>query len=180
MEAQSLAHPNRSTGLQTPRPPRFRTCVDHRGRHVLVSEEFLDRPNVVPVFKKVGGEGMAKRVATGRLGDSSLASGFFDGLLNDGFMQVIGDVGTVPRSQDECHAWKPETPTASPPLLPAWGYLRSNAFGRTTRPNPCFRSMGWGTGANNSSSLLLPWLEGMRAKVWPWPTTAPVLLLTNR
>ena len=81
-------------------------CIDHRGRHVLVSEEFLDRPNVVPVFKKMGCEGMAKRVATGRLGDSSLASGFFDGLLNDGFMQVMSvlfaghRMGVIPGSRE--------------------------------------------------------------------------------
>lgn len=32
---------------------------------------------------------MTERVATGRLDDSSLASGFLDGLLNDGFMHVM-------------------------------------------------------------------------------------------
>jgi hypothetical protein len=64
-------------------------CINHRGRHVLVSEELLHGPNAVPVFKKTGCEGMAKRVATGRLDDSSLANGFLDGLLNDGFIQVM-------------------------------------------------------------------------------------------
>ena len=43
--------------------------VDLRRHEALVSEEFLDHPNVVPVFKKMGREGMAKCVATGCFGD---------------------------------------------------------------------------------------------------------------
>ena len=63
-------------------------CIDHRGRHVLVSEELLHGPNVVPVFKKLG---LRRNETCGNwpAWDSSLASGFFDGLLNDGFMQVM-------------------------------------------------------------------------------------------
>jgi hypothetical protein len=36
--------------------------IDHCRRHVLVSKQFLDCPNIVSVLKKVGREGMTKRM----------------------------------------------------------------------------------------------------------------------
>jgi hypothetical protein len=38
-------------------------------------------PNVVAILKEVRRKRMTERMATGRLGDPGLASGFFDGLL---------------------------------------------------------------------------------------------------
>jgi hypothetical protein len=54
-----------------------------------MTEEFLDGPDVVPVLKEMCSERMAERVASGRLSDPSFAGGFLDGLLNDGFMQMM-------------------------------------------------------------------------------------------
>jgi hypothetical protein len=54
-----------------------------------VPKEFLDCADVVPVLQEMSCKRMAERVATGQLGDPSLASGFFDDLLQDGFMQVM-------------------------------------------------------------------------------------------
>ena len=51
--------------------------IDHCRRHVLMSKQFLDCPNIVPVLKKVGCEGMAKRMATGWFGNMSFAAGLF-------------------------------------------------------------------------------------------------------
>lgn len=39
--------------------------VDHRGTDILVPEEFLDGPDVVPVFEEMGSERMAEHMATG-------------------------------------------------------------------------------------------------------------------
>lgn len=61
--------------------------VDHDGMHILMPKELLDCADVVAILQEVSCQGMAKRVATGRLGEPSLAGGFFDGLLQDGFMQ---------------------------------------------------------------------------------------------
>src|SRR5215813_14621865 len=43
-------------------------CVDHCRAHVFVAQEFLNRANVVTVFKQVSGERMAKTVAHCRFG----------------------------------------------------------------------------------------------------------------
>src|SRR5918992_4382063 len=50
---RSTTYHRRSAGLLTPRPPRFNTWVYHRGTDVTVSEEFLNRPNVIPIFEKM-------------------------------------------------------------------------------------------------------------------------------
>lgn len=63
--------------------------IDHCRCHVLVSKQFLDCPNIVPVLKKVGREGMTKRMATGGFGNLSLAGGLFYRFLNYGFVQVM-------------------------------------------------------------------------------------------
>jgi hypothetical protein len=63
--------------------------IDHRRAHVLVAQELLSGPNVVAILKEVRRKRMTERMATGRLGDPCRASGFFDGLLNDGFVQVM-------------------------------------------------------------------------------------------
>ena len=47
-------------------PPRTaveEVAIDHRRCHVLVAQEFLDRPDVVTVLQEVGGEGMPEGLA---------------------------------------------------------------------------------------------------------------------
>lgn len=42
--------------------------VDHRCLDIAMTQEFLDRPDVVASFKQVGSEGMPEGVARGALG----------------------------------------------------------------------------------------------------------------
>ena len=37
--------------------------VDHRRAHVLVAQQLLDRPNIIPILQQVGRKGVAKRMA---------------------------------------------------------------------------------------------------------------------
>ena len=55
-------------------------------------QEFLDRSDVVVILEEVGGEGVAKRVATDWLGDPRTKRGGLDCALKDGFMQVVAAV----------------------------------------------------------------------------------------
>ena len=43
--------------------------VDHRGLHIAVTKKLLDRSDVGTALEQVGGEAMAKGVATGRFAD---------------------------------------------------------------------------------------------------------------
>ena len=57
--------------------------VYHRGAHVGVPEQFLNRTDVVAIFQKMRGEAMAHGVRTGWLRDARLEPPIFDGLLED-------------------------------------------------------------------------------------------------
>lgn len=63
--------------------------VDHRGAHVPGAQPLLDRPNIIPVLQQAGCKGMAKRVATGRLGDPGVQSGCLYGMLWHRLAQVM-------------------------------------------------------------------------------------------
>jgi len=58
--------------------------VDHRGLDILVTEEFLDCPDIVAIFEEVGGEAVAEGVRGDRFVDAGEASGLFDCLLEAG------------------------------------------------------------------------------------------------
>jgi hypothetical protein len=70
--------------------------VDHGGfdipstrlRASFVAEEFLNSPNIIPGFKKVGGETVAEGVACGVFVNVCFANGFFDRLLEGAFAHV--------------------------------------------------------------------------------------------
>ena len=49
--------------------------VDHGCAHVLMSQQLLDRADVLPPFQQVGRKRVAEGVATGRLRESRLAHG---------------------------------------------------------------------------------------------------------
>ena len=55
--------------------------VNHRSADIGVAKQFLNGPNVVPVFQEVGGKGMPKSVWGCRLEYLCLSDGFFDCLL---------------------------------------------------------------------------------------------------
>jgi len=63
--------------------------VQHRRTDVLVSEQFLDRANIVPIFEQVRREGVAQGMAARVLGEPGFATGFFDRFLEDGFMEMV-------------------------------------------------------------------------------------------
>ncbi len=56
--------------------------VDHGRLDVLVTEKLLDRPDVMPSLKQVGGEGVAEGVRCDRLGEVCSPCGYLDGLLD--------------------------------------------------------------------------------------------------
>ena len=63
--------------------------VDHGGAHVTVSEQFLDRTNVVAVFEEMRREGVPEGVTRGSLGQARLEDGFLDSPLEHGLMEVM-------------------------------------------------------------------------------------------
>ena len=68
--------------------------VDHRRAHISVPQQFLDRPNIIPVLQQVGRKGVAQRMAACRLGDPGFQSGYLEGALQDGLpMAVAADIG---------------------------------------------------------------------------------------
>lgn len=54
-----------------------------------MSEEFLDRPNIVAVLKQMGDKRMPEGMTTGWFGDPGFPNGFFDGTLQDGFVEMM-------------------------------------------------------------------------------------------
>ena len=54
-----------------------------------MAKEFLNGSDVVPVLEHVGGKGVPKCVAGGRLGQTRLADGFLDRPLQDRFVEVV-------------------------------------------------------------------------------------------
>lgn len=49
-------------------------CIDHRCSHVFVTQEFLDRADVISILQKIRGKGMAQGM-TGRPFDDILMCG---------------------------------------------------------------------------------------------------------
>jgi len=65
--------------------------VDHRGAHVLVTEQLLNGADVAPVLEQMGGEGMTEAVRGGPLGEASLRHGRQDGHAVLGALGVADD-----------------------------------------------------------------------------------------
>ena len=59
------------------RAPVYDMCVDLCRTHVLVSEEFLNRPNVVARFQQMRCKAMSKRMKRDRFDDTSLFYSLF-------------------------------------------------------------------------------------------------------
>jgi hypothetical protein len=62
--------------------------VHHRRAHVGVAEQFLHRPDIVPVLEQMGRKRMPKRVWTHTLGDTRLPCRVRHGLLDYRFVKV--------------------------------------------------------------------------------------------
>ena len=63
--------------------------VDHGRLDILVSEQLLDRPNVMPGLKQVRREGVAEGVGGDGLGEVRPPCGHLDGLLDTLWMEVV-------------------------------------------------------------------------------------------
>lgn len=79
--------------------------VDHGRRHVAVAEELLDGADVVTALQQVGGEGVAKGMATGTLVDASRADGAGHGSLHVRLMGVMPALGSLTLSA-QGHNWR--------------------------------------------------------------------------
>jgi hypothetical protein len=63
--------------------------VDHGRADIGMPQEFLNRADVVSVFKEVSRKRVPKRMRGRRLGDARPADGLFDGPLDHGFVEVV-------------------------------------------------------------------------------------------
>lgn len=63
--------------------------VDHRRFHIRVTEELLDGANVVVVFQKVRGEGVAQAMTACVFFDACRTHGFFHGALHGGLVEMM-------------------------------------------------------------------------------------------
>src|SRR6266540_6411747 len=80
--------------------------VDHRGLHILVTEQFLNRSNIVAIFKKVGGKGMAEGMRGNWFVDFGEPGGLFDGPLEVCLIQVVTLLDTADGVDGEIVRWK--------------------------------------------------------------------------
>lgn len=88
MEKNQLSHLiQRATHSQTALVENVR--VAHGGFNIFVAEEFLHGADVVTVFKKVRGKGMAKGVGADPFGNPRLLGCAFDRLLDTALMKVL-------------------------------------------------------------------------------------------
>ena len=63
--------------------------VNHRRADVPVSQQLLDRPDVVSVLEQMGGERVAECVAGDTFFDARQIRRFFDSALKNGFVQMV-------------------------------------------------------------------------------------------
>ena len=106
--------------------------VDHRGCHVPVSEELLDRPDVVTTFEEVSGEGVTKSMTGCVLGDVGLADRRLDRPLDGALMEVMAANDT--RLGLDIGAGRRENPLPCP-LPPRFRILAAPGSGSRRRPS---------------------------------------------
>jgi hypothetical protein len=102
-QPNTLTVPCRLTGSETvhwtidPLPtPVQHMCVYHHCLHIPMSEEFLNRADVIAIFQQVRGKRMPQRVAVDRLGQPYVTRGLLDGPLQHRFVQMMPPVLTGP------------------------------------------------------------------------------------
>ncbi len=71
--------------------------IDHRGTHILVSKQLLNRADVVSIFEQMGRETVPECVAVYWLVDSRQIHGFFNRPLQTTLMDVMPSCFTCPR-----------------------------------------------------------------------------------
>jgi hypothetical protein len=63
--------------------------IDHRRAHIAMTQELLDRTDIVARFEQVGRERVPQRVARRRPCIATGSRGVLDGALDDRFVQVM-------------------------------------------------------------------------------------------
>ncbi len=63
--------------------------VNHRGRDILVPEEFLNGSNIIAILQEMGSKTVPKRVATRRFCDPAGPNGVFDRVLQVSFRDMV-------------------------------------------------------------------------------------------
>ena len=64
-------------------------CIDHGGSHVPVSEQLLDRADIVSFFQEVGRERMSERVGASVLQWGDFSYGVFQGALDRAIVDMV-------------------------------------------------------------------------------------------
>lgn len=67
--------------------------IDHRGAHILLSQELLDCADVLPSFQQVRRKGMAEGMASGGYLHSGIPYGSLHALLHHAWIQMITRAG---------------------------------------------------------------------------------------
>jgi len=63
--------------------------VDHRGAHVVVTQQLLYRADIASIFEQMGGEGVAEGMRRGPLSEACPTDGLGHGALYHGLVQVM-------------------------------------------------------------------------------------------
>ena len=107
--------------------------IDHGRTHVPVSEQLLNRSNVVAGLQQVRGKGVPERVACRRSGNAGRPHGVFDRSLEHRFVKVMASALTGPGVQVEARGGKHPLPGPFPRRVrilgsqSAWNRRRSSA-----------------------------------------------------
>ena len=88
--------------------------VDHGRLYVLVTEELLDSPDVMPSLKQVGGEGVAEGVRRDRLGEVCPPCGHPDGLLDALRVEVVPSDHAAAGIRGQLLRWEDILPVPAP------------------------------------------------------------------
>ena len=107
--------------------------IHHRGAHVSVPQQFLDRSDVIAVFQKVSGKAIPQRVATGWLDNARFDPRFLKRPLQNRFMVVVTALFSRGSFRVMAGCRKHPLPT---PLLARVGVLALQRAGHDNTPKP--------------------------------------------
>ena len=80
--------------------------INHRRRHVLVTEKFLHRANIVTIFQQVRGKRVPEGMAGDAFGQPGTARGLRHGSANGRFMRVVPLPNAAPRVHRQVARWE--------------------------------------------------------------------------
>ncbi len=107
--------------------------VNHRGAHIPVPKQFLNRPDVIAVFQQMRGEGMTESMAACGFRDASLQDRLLYRALQNGFVEVVPALlSCAPVGIMACR-WKDPLPRPRFACIRVFA-LKSIGQGNTTKP----------------------------------------------